>query len=177
MLQAKATFLRLEESLNNIINTLGKYKVVNEKNAVVESPKLNLTLAKAETKDMNYSELCRLFMWKLNYGIRKGCTANDSVEFLFIFVGNWLLWLSMVKKLCFFMMMNLCLRRRLVVSLEMPDSIQKQLIIYFVPFYFHEKVLHFPSNTFLKILNVWLLPFMQMPIYFSTIIALKVFYL
>lgn len=54
--QAKTTFLRLEQSLNNIIDTLGKYKVVNEKNAVVESPKLNLTLAKTETKDMNYSK-------------------------------------------------------------------------------------------------------------------------
>lgn len=54
--QAETTFLRLEQSLNNIIDTLGKYKVVNEKNAVVESPKLNLTLAKTETKDMNYSK-------------------------------------------------------------------------------------------------------------------------
>lgn len=123
MLQAKATFLRLEESLNNIINTLGKYKVVNEKNAVVESPKLNLTLAKAETKDINYSELCRLlrwklwnkglFMWKLNYGIRKGCTANDCVQFLFIFAGNWLLLLIMVKKLCFFMMINFMLTKEI----------------------------------------------------------------
>nr|XP_034310453.1 uncharacterized protein LOC105340501 isoform X2 [Crassostrea gigas] len=52
---AETTFLRLEQSLNNIIDTLGKYKVVNEKNAVVESPKLNLTLAKTETKDMNYN--------------------------------------------------------------------------------------------------------------------------
>lgn len=56
LFQAKTTFLRLEQSLNNIIDTLGKYKVVNEKNAVVESPKLNLTLAKTETKDMNYSK-------------------------------------------------------------------------------------------------------------------------
>ncbi|XP_062611467.1 uncharacterized protein LOC134273293 [Saccostrea cucullata] len=52
---AKSTFLRLEQSLNNIINTLGKFKVVGEKNAVVESPKLNVTLAKTETKDMNYN--------------------------------------------------------------------------------------------------------------------------
>lgn len=69
---------------------------------------------------------------------------------------------------------NLCLGRRFLVSLEMPDSIQKQLFKYFVPFSFPEKVLHFPSNTFLKILNVWLLPFMQMQIYFSRTIALKV---
>ena len=69
------------------------------------------------------------------------------------------------------MMMNLCLGRRFLVSLEMADSIQKQLFKYFVPFSFPEKVLYFPSNTFLKILNVWLLPFMQMQIYFSTTIA------
>ena len=58
--------------------------MVNEKNAVVESPKLNLTLAKAETKDMNYSELCRLFMWKLNNGIRKDAlqtTVYSSFSF------------------------------------------------------------------------------------------------
>jgi hypothetical protein len=49
-------FLRLDQSLNYIINTLGKYKVVGEKNAVVESPKLNETLAKTEKKDVNHSE-------------------------------------------------------------------------------------------------------------------------
>lgn len=54
--QAKNTFLRLEHSLNNIIGTLEKFKVVGEKNAVLESPKLNVTLAKTETKDMNYSK-------------------------------------------------------------------------------------------------------------------------
>ncbi|XP_055995228.1 uncharacterized protein LOC125649388 [Ostrea edulis] len=52
---AMNTFLRLEQSLNNIINTLGKYKVVGEKNAVIESPKLNVTLSKTETKDVNYN--------------------------------------------------------------------------------------------------------------------------
>ena len=48
------------------------------------------------------------------------------------------------------MMMNLCLGRRILVSLEMPDSIQKQLFNYFVPFSFPEKSSTFPFEYFFE---------------------------
>lgn len=54
--QVEIIFFRFEQFLNNIIDILGKYKVVNEKNVVVEFFKLNLILVKIEIKDMNYSK-------------------------------------------------------------------------------------------------------------------------
>lgn len=54
--QVEIIFFRFEQFLNNIIDILGKYKVVNEKNVVVEFLKLNLILVKIEIKDMNYSK-------------------------------------------------------------------------------------------------------------------------
>ncbi|KAK3095491.1 hypothetical protein FSP39_015311 [Pinctada imbricata] len=53
LFQAKATFERLEKSMNKMIGLLSKYKVVGEKKAVAESEKLNITLEKTETQLVN----------------------------------------------------------------------------------------------------------------------------
>lgn len=56
MLQGKEIYSKVEAQTDNLIKTISTYKVVGEKDAILESPKLNITLRKRLTIDMNDSE-------------------------------------------------------------------------------------------------------------------------
>ncbi|XP_052071199.1 polycystin family receptor for egg jelly-like [Mytilus californianus] len=51
--QGKEIYTKVEAQTDNLIKTISAYKVVGEKDAILESPKLNITLRKRLTIDMN----------------------------------------------------------------------------------------------------------------------------